>query len=231
MLAAWLKNHFQSVWRCCFSACMLPALALLARVLSSDLGPNPLALLLHTTGRSALVLLTATLAITPLRRWLTNLSAYTHQRYGKRLSDWNWLVRLRRLLGLSCFAYALAHAWIFAAFDLGYDWSAALSEVQEKPYVLAGLLALLILAPLAATSTQSMVRRLGRHWRRLHRLSYAAAVLGLLHFWWLTKPGLISPWPDTAALTLLLGYRAALYSGLLERWDGFDGKESLVRPT
>ncbi|WP_158558863.1 sulfite oxidase heme-binding subunit YedZ [Rhodoferax lacus] len=210
---------------------MLPALALLARVLSSDLGPNPLALLLHTTGRSALVLLTATLAITPLRRWLTNLSAYTHQRYGKRLSDWNWLVRLRRLLGLSCFAYALAHAWIFAAFDLGYDWSAALSEVQEKPYVLAGLLALLILAPLAATSTQSMVRRLGRHWRRLHRLSYAAAVLGLLHFWWLTKPGLISPWPDTAALTLLLGYRAALYSGLLERWDGFDGKESLVRPT
>ena len=74
---------------------MLPALALLARVLSSDLGPNPLALLLHTTGRSALVLLTATLAITPLRRWLTNLSAYTHQRYGKRLSDWNWLIRLR----------------------------------------------------------------------------------------------------------------------------------------
>ena len=229
MWAAWLKNHFQTVWRLVFAACALPALVLLFFVLSGDLGANPLALLLHTTGRSALVLLTITLSVTPMRRWLTRLSAMTHRRYGKRLSDWNWLVRLRRMLGLWCFAYALAHAWTYCAFDLAYDWSAAWAELHEKPYLLAGLGALLILLTLAATSPQAMMRRLGRHWRRLHRTVYAVAVLGLLHFWWMTKPGLYTPWPDTLALALLLGYRAALYSGLLERWDGFDGKESLER--
>ena len=230
MLAAWLKNHFQVVCRTLFAACALPGLYLLYGMAASDLGANPLALLLHTTGRSALVLLTLTLAVTPMRRWLTSLSALTHRRYGKRLSDWNWLVRLRRMLGLWCFAYALAHAWIYCTFDLAYDWQAAWAEAQEKPYLLAGLCALLLLMPLAATSTHAMVRRLGRHWRRLHRLTYAVAVLGLLHFWWLTKPGLFTPLPDTLVLAWLLGYRVALYSGLLERWDGFDGKESLERP-
>lgn len=229
MLAAWLKAHFQTVWRVLYAACTLPAMVLLYLALRGDLGANPLALLLHTTGRSSLVLLTLTLAVTPLRRWLSRLSTLTHRRYGKRLADWNWLVRLRRMLGLWCFAYAWAHAWIYSAFDLGYDWDAAWGELQEKPYLLAGMTALLILLPLAATSTQAMIRRLGSHWRRLHRLSYAAAVLGLLHFWWMTKPGLRTPLPDTLVLTLLLGYRAALYSGVLERWDGFDGKESLER--
>jgi methionine sulfoxide reductase heme-binding subunit len=231
MLAAWLKNHFQAVWRLGFALCSLPALALTCLALMQDLGANPLALLLHTTGRSALLLLlTLTLLVTPLRRWLTRLSALTQRRYGKRLSDWNWLIRLRRMLGLWCFAYALAHAWIYSAFDLGYDWPAAWSELQQKPYLLAGLAALALLLLLAATSTNAMMRRLGGHWRRLHRASYAVALLGLLHFWWLTKPGLATPWPDTLALALLLGYRAALYSGLLERWDGFDGKESMERP-
>ena len=121
MLAAWLKQHFAFVWRVVFLACTLPACALVYRCVSHDLGPNPLALLLHTTGRSALVLLTITLTITPLRRWLTRLSALTHRRYGKRLADWNWLVRMRRMLGLWCFVYALMHAWIYAQFDLAYD--------------------------------------------------------------------------------------------------------------
>lgn len=230
MWAAWLKAHFRAVWRALFAACTLPALYLTYRFGLDDAGANPLALLLHTTGRSALVLLTLTLAVTPLRRWLTRLSALTHRRYGKRLADWNWLVRLRRMLGLWCFAYALAHTWIYCSYDLAYDWQAATSELQEKPYLLAGLCALLLLAVLAATSTQAMMRRLGRHWRRLHRASYAVAVLALLHFWWLTKPGLYNPLPDTLALAWLLGYRLALYSGVLERWDGFDGRESQERP-
>lgn len=230
MWAVWPKTHFPTVWRLCFGAATLPGLALLLRHLGEGLGANPLALLLHTTGRSALVLLTLTLAVTPLRRWLTRLCTATRQSHGKRLADWNWLVRLRRMLGLWCFAYALAHAWLYCAYDLGYDWPAALGELREKPYLLWGACALAVLALLAATSTQAMVRRLGGHWRRLHRLSYAAAVLGLLHFWWLTKPGLHTPWPDTLVLALLLGYRAALYSGLLARWDGFDGKESKERP-
>jgi sulfoxide reductase heme-binding subunit YedZ len=101
--------------------------------------------------------------------------------------------------------------------------------VGEKPYLLVGLAALLVLAVLAATSTQRMIRRLGRRWRPLHRLTYAVAVLGLMHFWWLTKPGMWTPWPDTLWVGLLLGYRLALFSGVLERWDGFDGKESQER--
>ena len=229
MLASWLKNHFTLVWRTVFLCSALPGLLLLARFGVDDAGPNPLALLLHTTGRSSLVLLTLTLVVTPLRRLLTNASRFTNRRYGKRLSDWNWLIRLRRLLGLWCFTYALAHGWVYCAFDLGYDWSAAWLEIGEKPYLLAGLAGLLLLAVLAATSAPAMIRRLGRRWRPLHRLTYAVAVLGLLHFWWLSKPGLWAPWPDTLALALLLGYRLALFGGLLERWDGFDGKESQER--
>jgi methionine sulfoxide reductase heme-binding subunit len=229
MLAAWLKNHFSLVWRCVFLCCAAPGVYLLAMVAWDELGPNPLTFLLHHTGRSALVILTITLAITPLRRWLANLSKLTHRRYGKRLADWNWLVRLRRQLGLWCFVYALAHGWIYAAFDLGYDWASAWAELLEKPYLAAGALGLLLLVPLAATSTQAMMRRLGRNWGRLHMLTYAVACAGLLHFWWMMKPGLWSPWPDTLVLSVLLGYRLLLRTGLLERWDGFDGKESAER--
>ena len=229
MLASWLKNHFHLVWKAVFIASALPGVVLLGIFHGGEPGPNPLALLLHTTGRSSLVLLTITLAVTPLRRLLTDASRFTNRRFGKRLADWNWLIRLRRQLGLWCFTYALAHAWLYCAFDLGYDWSAAWIEVREKPYLLAGVAGLLLLTVLAATSSQGMIRRLGRRWRPLHRLTYAVALLGLLHFWWLTKPGLWLPWPDTLALAVLLGYRAALFSGLLERWDGFDGKESRER--
>lgn len=231
MLAQWLKDHFQRVWACLFVLCALPALAVLVLFLGHGLGANPLEFVLHTTGRSALALLVLTLCITPLRRGLTRASRFTQQRFGKRLSDWNWLIRLRRPLGLWSFAYGSAHAWVFAHFDLDYDWGAALGEAREKPYLLAGLCALLLLWLLAATSPHAMVRRLGRQWRRLHRLVYLAAVLALLHFWWLVKPGLWTPWPETLALAGLLGYRAALFAGLLERWDGFDGQESSQRPT
>ena len=230
MLAAWLKNHFQWVWRFVFVVCALPAVCLLWLNATGNLGPNSLATLLRVSGRSALVLLTVTLAVTPLRRWLSNLSKLTHRRYGKRLADWNWLIRLRRQLGLWCFAYALAHTWVYVAFDLGYDWAAGWNELFEKPYLMAGALGLLILIPLAFTAPPNMMRYMGRNWGRLHMLTYAVAVIGLLHFWWAIKPGMWTPWPDTLALTLLLGYRLLLRAGWLPRWDGFDGKESAERP-
>lgn len=231
MLAAWLKEHLRTVWWLVFVASSAPALYLLNAYRSDGLGSNPLEMLLHTTGRSALVLLTVTLAVTPLRKLLTSLSRMTARRYGKRLADWNWLVRLRRLLGLWCFTYALSHGWIYLEFDLGYDWASAWNEVREKPYVAVGALALLVLVPLAATSTQGMIRRLGRNWLRLHMLTYLVAVLGLLHFWWLVKPGTWGPLPDTLVLTVLLGYRVLLRTGLLERWEGFDGREVPERPS
>ena len=177
----------------------------------------------------ALQLLVLTLCVTPRRRVLSGAAIATQRRWGKRLADWNWLVRLRRPLGLWSFAYAALHAAFYLHFDLGYDAAAALDEVQQKPYLLAGLGTLLLLLLLALTSPQAMVRRLGRQWRRLHRLVYVAALLALLHFWWLVKPGLWTPWPETLALGLLLGYRAGLWVSLLPRWDGCDGSESLQR--
>lgn len=229
MLAAWLKDHFTLVWRLVFLACAVPGVALIYWYATDDLGPNPLLFLLHATGRSALILLSITLCITPMRRWMSNFSKAVHLRFGKRLADWNWLIRLRRQLGLWCFAYAVAHGWIYASFDLDYDWTTAWLEAQEKPYILAGLAGLLMLIPLAVTSHPYMIRQLGQNWRRLHTLTYAVAIVGLLHFWWMQKPGLWTPWPETLGLTLLLGYRVLLRTGLLERWDGSDGKESQER--
>ncbi len=172
-----------------------------------------------------MVLLAVTLTVTPLRRLLSVLSRRTARRYGKRISDWNWLVRLRRPLGLWCFAYTLAHLWLFLEFDMAWDWSSAWIEIGEKPYLTAGSLALLLLIPIAATSTQAMMRRLGKNWVRLHRLSYLVAILGLLHFWWLVKPGLWRPLPDSLVLGGLLAYRVLLHTGWMEQWKGWDGSE------
>ena len=225
MVAAWLKAHAGQVWWLVFAASALPGLNLVLDYRADSLGVNPLEALLHTTGRSALVLLTVTLTITPLRKLLSTLSRLTARRYGKRVSDWNWLVRLRRQLGLWCFAYALAHACLFLEFDLARDWQRAWIEVLEKPYLAFGALGVLTLIPLAVTSTQGMMRRLGRHWRRLHMLTYLVAVLVLLHFWLLVKPGNWSPLPDTLMLGALLAYRLLLAARVLKRWEGHEGDE------
>jgi sulfoxide reductase heme-binding subunit YedZ len=229
MLAAWLKNHFDAVWHSVFFASAMPGAYLAYLFQTDDLGSNPLATLMQNTGRASLVMLSITLLVTPLRRWLSNLSKLTHRRYGKRLADWNWLIRLRRQLGLWCFFYALLHAGIYVNFDMALDWQQGLRDTREKPYIVAGLAGLLMLIPLALTSTQRMIRQLGRNWRRLHTLTYGVAIAGLLHFWWMMKPGLWTPWPDTLVILILLGYRVLLRTGILARWDGFDGQESSER--
>ena len=231
MLAAWLKQHFRLVWWMLFAAAAVPAMWLAGAYWRHGLGENPLEAMLHTTGKAAMIMLIFTLVITPLRRSLTLLSKQIHARYGKRLSDWNWLVRLRRLFGLWCSAYALVHCWLFLEFDLGYDWDAIMLEVREKPYLLAGAFAVLLLFPLAATSTRGMMKRLGKHWFTLHTLTYAVAVLGLLHFWWLVKPGDWRPMPYTIAIGALFGYRLLLRMGLLRPWSGSNGLEAPERQT
>lgn len=229
MAAAWLKNHFQWVWFAVFIFCSVPGLYLGYLLKTDNLGSNPLSTLMHVTGRTALSMLTLSLLITPLRRWLADASRLTHRHFGKRLADWNWLIKLRRQLGLWCFFYALAHAGLYAYFDIAFDLAFAQRDVQEKPYIMAGMASLLMLVPLAATSTQAMIRRLGRNWRRLHSLTYVVALTSLLHFWWMMKVGVWTPWPDTLALGILLGYRLLLRVGVLARWDGFDGRESSDR--
>jgi sulfoxide reductase heme-binding subunit YedZ len=98
------------------------------------------------------------------------------------------------------------HAWVFMEFDLAYQWDFLLPELSEKPYLLLGTIALLLLIPLAITSTTRMIRRLGKHWLSLHRLIYLIALLEIAHFWMLLKPGLWRAWPETLAITALLSY-------------------------
>ena len=146
-----------------------PALWLLVATLMGWLGPNPAETLLHHTGVIAVVLLLVTLAVTPLRRWV----------------GWRQLVRHRRTLGVAAWCYAFAHFLVFAILDWGLELAGIWSEVVERPYITVGFAALVLLTPLAITSTRGWIRRLGRNWRRLHRLVYPAAILAVAHIWWL----------------------------------------------
>jgi methionine sulfoxide reductase heme-binding subunit len=179
-------------------ACLAPLFWLVMRgvgLVDSTLGANPVEEVLHTLGKTALNLMIITLAVTPVRT-------------GTGL---NWLVRLRRLLGLFCFFYALLHLATYAVLDQGLDLSMLLVDVTQRPYITVGLVAILLMVPLAITSTSRMQRRLGRRWVTLHRLIYPAAVLSVLHFWWQTKIDVSEPLLYAIVLALLLGHRAARF--------------------
>ena len=126
------------------------------------------------------------------------------------LGGWGWPALLRRLLGLFTFAYALLHFAVWALVDHYLNWGQMAEDIVERPYITAGLLALLLMVPLAVTSTAGMVRRLGaRAWVRLHRLVYLVAVLAALHFLWLAKVGRTDQYVYAAAVAGLLGVRVA----------------------
>jgi len=171
---------------------LVPLAQLTARAFGiGDLGANPVQQVQHTLGTTALNLLLLTLTITPLRR----------------LTGQNWLVGLRRSLGLLAFAYALLHGLSYAALDLRFDWPHLLVDVAERPWITIGFVALLLLVPLAVTSTNAMQRRLGRRWTTLHRLVYVIAILGVWHFWWHGKQASNDPVVYAGILTALLGFR------------------------
>jgi len=171
-----------------FGICLLPLVVLLF----SDLGANPVEALTHATGDWALRFLLITLAINPLRR----------------VSGWGDLVRLRRMLGLYAFFYACLHVVIYAGLDLGLQWERIWDDVLKRPYITVGFSVFVMLIPLALTSTNGMMRRLGgRRWRRLHRLVYPAAVGAVLHFLWLVKADLREPLMYFALLLLLFTAR------------------------
>lgn len=169
-----------------FAACATPAVLLTLGILAAvgiiphspmDLGADPVDRLLHACGITALNLLLITLLVTPLRRW----------------TGWNHLLRLRRMLGLFAAFYALAHFVVYAWLDQGLDLAAIGADIVKRPYITIGMLALLMLVPLAITSTNGMMRRLGRRWQTLHRLVYAITLLGVWHFWWQVKRDIREP--------------------------------------
>ena len=165
------------------------------------LGADPVAAITHRGGDWALRFVLIALAVTPLRR----------------LSGWNVLARFRRLLGLYAFFYASLHFATYLILDLGGYWAQVLEDLVKRPYITVGFLAWLCLLPLALTSTQAMMRRLGRRWAQLHRLAYAAGVLGVLHYLWLVKADLREPLWYGAILALLLFLRLPSIARRLER--------------
>ncbi len=141
------------------------------------LGANPQEYLTHNTGAWSLRFLLITLLMTPLRR----------------LTGWTFPIRIRRMLGLFAFFYVTLHLVIYAGLDLALDWSHLGEDILERPYITVGFTAWLLLIPLAMTSTNAMMRRLGRRWKKLHRLVYLIATLGCIHFIWLVKKDLQEP--------------------------------------
>ncbi|WP_437587223.1 sulfite oxidase heme-binding subunit YedZ [Sorangium sp. So ce1000] len=173
---------------------LIPLCVLGMRAGAGALGPDPVAEALNQLGLLALVLLVASLAATPL----------------KLVSGWTFPLRIRKALGLLAFFYACAHFLTYAIVDQGLDARAIVEDITERPFILAGFVALLVLVPLAATSTARMLKRLGAaRWKRLHRLAYAAAVLGIVHFFLRVKKDTTEPMIYAALLALLFAVRIA----------------------
>ena len=172
-----------------FAAALVPFGSLVFGLLTGGLGANPVETITHESGQWGLRFLLITLLVTPLRR-ATGLTA---------------LVRLRRMLGLFAFFYLMVHFATYAVLDAGLDPHYVLEDILERPYITVGFTTLCILVPLAVTSTDAMVRRLGgARWRRLHRLVYFAGAGGVLHFLWLAKADLREPLIYLALLAVLL---------------------------
>ena len=156
-----------------------------------SLGPDPVETLLRELGWWAVTLLVAGLAVTPLRHWLKQAP----------------LLRLRRPLGLWAFTYAALHFIVYLVLDRQLAWAEILKDLSKRPYIMVGFAAVLLLLPLAATSTAWAMRKLGRRWQKLHRLAYATAILGVLHFLLQVKKDLTEPLIYAAVLGALLGWR------------------------
>ncbi len=160
-----------------FVVCLLPMLSIVWRIFYGDLGANPVETITHATGDCTLRFLLITLAVSPLRKWF-GLSA---------------LPRFRRMLGLYVFFYACCHFLIWFVADHSFDFAEMLEDIVDRPYITFGFSALVLLIPLAITSNNAMVRKLGKRWKKLHQLVYLIVILGVLHFLWLVKADYLEP--------------------------------------
>ena len=171
-------------------ACLWPLTYLLWGAVTNNLGADQIHTITFTTGLATLRILTITLAITPLRRLSPHL---------------NWLIKFRRLLGLFAFFYASLHLLTYIALYAGFDVNAMVADIAKRRYITVGMAAWLLLLPLAATSSNWAIRKLGgKRWNRLHKLVYVAAVCGVIHYWWQVKPGVRTPLTITIVLAVLL---------------------------
>ena len=174
-----------------FFMALIPFIWLLLKVFQNDLGPDPAQALSIETGEWTLRFLLLTLAITPFRQIFKMVE----------------IARLRRMIGLFAFFYASTHFLSWMAFILAFRWLAIAEELVERPYITVGFLAYLILFLLGVTSTNSMVRRLGKNWKRLHKFVYAASILAIVHLLWILRTDVTEAVIYGVLLAILLGYR------------------------
>ena len=176
-----------------FLLALLPLGRLLWAAWNGDFGPNPVEFVQRWTGTWTFNFLLLTLCITPLRVW----------------TQWHWLLRLRRMLGLFTFFYATLHFLSFIGFDHSFDVDAIARDIFKRPFVTVGFAAFVLLIPLAATSNQWAIRKLGgRRWQELHRNVYLIGILAAVHYFWLVKAtALLWPLAYSVALAFLLGWR------------------------
>lgn len=180
---------------------MLPGAWLASDFLRDRLGANPIEEVLHRLGWWGLVFLILSLAVTPVRR----------------LTGWNRLVRHRRFVGLVAFGYLTAHFLSYVVLDQFFAWSYILEDIVERPFIMSGFAAWLLLIPLAVTSTRRWIRRLGRRWVNLHRLVYVAGALGVLHYYWKVKADTREPLIFAMVLLVLLLLRTPMVRSRIVR--------------
>ena len=184
----------RAAWWFVLALGLLPLAWLLWGAVADQLGANPAETLTRATGDWTLRLLCLTLAISPLRV----------------MSGWPELLKFRRLMGLLTFAYACLHLLCYSGFDMGFVWADIVKDIPKRPFALVGALAFALLAPLAASSWNGAIRRMGaRRWQALHRSVYGVAVLAILHFWWMRagKQNFTEVWIYGLILAALLGWR------------------------
>lgn len=174
---------------------LIPVILLLADLYRNRVGPNPLEFATRTTGMLTLIFLCLTLAVTPLRK----------------IFGINSLVKFRRMLGLFAFCYGSLHLLTYVWFDRQFKLLSTVQDVAQRPFILAGMTAFVLMLPLALTSTNRMVKRLGgKRWARLHRVVYLAGIAGVVHFWMLVKSDTSLPLTFAFIVLFLLGYRLLL---------------------
>jgi sulfoxide reductase heme-binding subunit YedZ len=185
------KTQQRLVWWLVFSLSLTPAMTLLFNTISQNLGADPAKEIVLELGTWAVNFLWCSLAVTPVRK----------------LFGWRWPLKYRRMLGLYCYFYATLHLLAFATFMIGWDLQVLLQELTERPYAVVGFIALLLLTPLAITSTKGMQRRLKKNWLNLHKLVYLIAVLVLLHIVWQVRSDFSEALWYGLLLAWLLAYR------------------------
>ena len=177
--------------------CLIPLAKLVWGAAMGDLGADPAHTLAFATGLAAIYILAISLAITPVRKIIPKLG---------------WLVRFRRLLGLFAFFYASLHMVVWVVLYSGLDFQAMAGDLTKRKFIIVGMATWLLLLPLALTSTQWAIKKMGgKNWNRLHKLVYLAAYFAMMHFWWQVKAGVLTPVPITIVLWTLLLVRLGFW--------------------